>query len=194
MNLFFIPFDIILLWLSQTWVYSSTSNKAKLLTLGCVEGKCNIYCRSQTSSMGLLRLKKPELPDWFQGTVFFFFFFKGKVREGRDSICDQFMHNSTIVCWWANNLGPQGLSTLRFQSVVGLQCSQSSCSYLLSFSGGFTKSVQEYASGSIIHVFQEGTKDCVTAIWVIYCLNIYRFSWSNYIITTTCSHLRTCGH
>lgn len=140
--------------MSQTWVYSSTSNKAKLLTLCCVEGKHNIYCRCQISSMGLLRLKKPELSDWFQGRVFFFFFPKAKVREGRDSICDQFMHNSTIVCWWHNNLGPQGLSTLRFQSIVGLQHSQSSCSYLLSFSGGFTKSVQEYASGSVIHVFR----------------------------------------
>lgn len=59
--------------MSQTWVYSSTSNKAKLLTLCCVEGKHNIYCRCQISSMGLLRLKKPELSDWFQGRVFFFF-------------------------------------------------------------------------------------------------------------------------
>ena len=33
----------------------------------------------------------PELPDGFQGSLF-----KGRVREGHPSVCDQLVHNSLV--------------------------------------------------------------------------------------------------
>ena len=47
--------------------------------------------RRQTRSPGQLMLKKPELPDGFQGGIF-----KGQVREASLRVCDQLMHSSLI--------------------------------------------------------------------------------------------------
>ena len=39
------------------------------------------------------------------------------------------------------------------------------------------KTTQEVVSDTIIYVLQEETKDPVTAMWLICCLNCYQFSW-----------------
>ena len=39
------------------------------------------------------------------------------------------------------------------------------------------KKTQEVVSDTIIYVLQEETKDPVTFIWLICCLNCYQFSW-----------------
>ena len=66
-----------MLW-DQTWVHLPTHSKTNLLTLGCDGGKCSIYCRAPSKeSRQLEELKRPELPDGFQGEVF-----KDRVREG----------------------------------------------------------------------------------------------------------------
>ena len=36
----------------QPGVSSPAHSKANLLTLGCSEGKCNVYCRHQTRGIG----------------------------------------------------------------------------------------------------------------------------------------------
>ena len=66
-------------------------SKANLLTLGCAEGKCSIYCRHQTRSPRQLVLKTPKLPDGFQQSIF-----KDQMREGHPRIDDQLMQNSLI--------------------------------------------------------------------------------------------------
>lgn len=39
---------------NKAWVHLSSHSKASLLTLGCVEGKCSIYCR---------------MPGWWNGQL-----------------------------------------------------------------------------------------------------------------------------
>ena len=41
------------------------------------------------------------------------------------------------------------------------------------------KQLGKCASDAVILVLPEGTKDSVTAIWMIYCLNCYQFFWPN---------------
>ena len=45
-------------------------SKANLLTTGCGEGKYSIYCRVSSKEKEQLTLKRPKLPDEFQGRVF----------------------------------------------------------------------------------------------------------------------------
>ena len=52
-------------------------SKADALTLGCSEGKGNIYCRAPSKENWGLMFKTPKLPDGFQRRGF-----KGSVREG----------------------------------------------------------------------------------------------------------------
>ena len=47
--------------------------------------------RSHISRLGQLVLKKPELPDGFQESIF-----KGQVREGGRRVCDLLVHDSLI--------------------------------------------------------------------------------------------------
>ena len=47
-----------------------TCSKADLVTLGCDEGKSSVYCRRQARSLGQLMLKRPQLPEGFQGKAF----------------------------------------------------------------------------------------------------------------------------
>ena len=61
---------------NKTWVHSPTCSKANLLTLGCGEGKCKVYCRAPSKESRQLTLKRPELSDGFQRKVF-----KDWVRE-----------------------------------------------------------------------------------------------------------------
>ena len=44
------PAEQIALLLNQAWVCLPMHSKANLLTLGCGEGKCSVYCRSQARS------------------------------------------------------------------------------------------------------------------------------------------------
>ena len=36
----------VMMLLNQTWVHLPTHSKANLLTPGCGEGKCSVYCRA----------------------------------------------------------------------------------------------------------------------------------------------------
>ena len=69
---------------NQTWVCLSTCSKANLLTLGCGEGKCSVYCMEPSKESRQLVLKRPELCDGFQRKVL-----KDRVREGDCGVCDK---------------------------------------------------------------------------------------------------------
>lgn len=68
------------------------AGKANLLTPGCGEGKCNIYCKApdlgSSKERGQLMLRRPDLSDWFQGRDF-----KEKVRGVAFWVTDQLMYN-----------------------------------------------------------------------------------------------------
>lgn len=67
-------------------------SKSNLLTPGCGEGKCNIYCKASdlgsSKEKGQLMLKRPNLSDWFQGRDF-----KGTVKGVTFRVTDKLMHN-----------------------------------------------------------------------------------------------------
>ena len=69
-------FKMIVLLLSQAWVHSQDI-LTNLLTLGCGEEKNNIDCREASKENRQLMLKRPKLPDGFQGKGF-----QSSVREG----------------------------------------------------------------------------------------------------------------
>ena len=71
----------------QTWVRSLACSKASLLTLGCGEGKCSVYCRTPSQENRQLTLKRLELPNGFQGR---------HCEGGGCRVCDQLMHGSRI--------------------------------------------------------------------------------------------------
>lgn len=75
----------------QTWVHSPRHSKASLLTPGCSEVKCGVYCRCRTRSLAQLVLKKTPTPQWVLARHF-----KGKVREGQPRVCDELVHSSLI--------------------------------------------------------------------------------------------------
>ena len=66
-------------------------NKANLLTSDCGGGA---YCRAQNKESRQLVLKRPELPDGFQGKVF-----KDKLREGSCGVHAQLME-ILLTGWW----------------------------------------------------------------------------------------------
>ena len=55
---------------NQTWVHSPVCSKANLLTPGYGEGKYSAYCRAPSKENGQLMLKRPKLPNGFQGRGF----------------------------------------------------------------------------------------------------------------------------
>ena len=61
---------LLMVLLKRTWVHSSKRSKADLLTPGCGEGKYRIYFRVSHKDNGKLTLKRPKLPDDFQGRGF----------------------------------------------------------------------------------------------------------------------------
>ena len=69
-------------------------SKANLLTLGCGEGKCSVYCRASSKESRELVLKTPGLSDGFQGKVF-----KDRVRDGGCGVCDQLV-DLLLIGWW----------------------------------------------------------------------------------------------
>ena len=69
-------------------------SKANLLTLGCGEEKCSVYCRAPSKESRQLVLKRPELPEGFQGKVF-----KNRMREGCCGVCDQLV-DILLIGWW----------------------------------------------------------------------------------------------
>ena len=60
---------MIVLLLSQAWVHSQDI-LTNLLTLGCGEEKNNIDCRGASKENRQVMLKRPKLPDGFQGKGF----------------------------------------------------------------------------------------------------------------------------
>ena len=60
---------------NQTWVQLPACSKVNLLTPGRGEGRCRLIARP-SREYGQLMLKRPELPDGFQGKVF-----KDSVKE-----------------------------------------------------------------------------------------------------------------
>lgn len=58
---------------------------------GCGEGKCSVYCGVLYKETGTAVLKKPELPDGFQGSLL-----RAQVREGSHRVCDELGYNSLI--------------------------------------------------------------------------------------------------
>ena len=56
--------------MNQTWVHSPLQRKVNLLTLGCGEGKCGIYCRASSKESRQLVLESPELLEGSQGKLF----------------------------------------------------------------------------------------------------------------------------
>ena len=141
--------------------------------------------------------KTPKLPNGFHGRIF-----KGKLKEGSPRVCDELMQNSLTFDDEVTGSYHRG-SNDQFSGSTGLGAVSSwSCNLMLDdhehghtheksmekkeanffhWMGGFSicKTTQEHASGTVIYVLQGGTKDSVTAIWVIYGLNSYQFYWPN---------------
>ena len=67
---------------NQTWVHLPASSKGNLLTPGCGEGRRSVYCRAPSKESRQLVLKRPELPEGFQGKVF-----KDRVKERGCGVC-----------------------------------------------------------------------------------------------------------
>ena len=61
---------LLMVLLKRTWVHSSKRSKSDLPTPGCGEGKYRIYFRVSHKDNGKLTLKRPKLPDDFQGRGF----------------------------------------------------------------------------------------------------------------------------
>ena len=74
-------FKMVVLLLSQAWVHSQYT-LTNLLILGCGEEKNSIDCRGTSKENRQLILKRPKLPDGFQGKGF-----QGSVREGA-AVCE----------------------------------------------------------------------------------------------------------
>ena len=73
------------LLLNETWVHSPTRSKANLLTPGCGEGKCSIYCRAPSKETRTASAQNTRTPGWGSAKHFFFpskVFLKA--RWGRD--------------------------------------------------------------------------------------------------------------
>ena len=66
---------------------SFASSEVNLLTQGCGEGKCSVYCRAPSKESRQPVLKRHQLPDGFQRKGF-----KDKVREGSGAVCDQLVN------------------------------------------------------------------------------------------------------
>ena len=82
-----------------------TCSTVSLLSLGCVEGKCSVYCKaSQSKENGQLKFKAPRVRE--------------RVVGGRG----QLMCSSLIGWWWANGVMflESQPSTLWFHSLQGL--------------------------------------------------------------------------
>ena len=159
-------FNLVLL-LNQTWVLSPTHSKVNLLSLGYSEGKCSIYCRYQARSPGQLVLKKPKLPEDFQGNVF-----KDMVRERDCGVCDQLVDILLIGWWWGNRESTS--STFWFQPVWSLRaCGQHTVKFfhLLEVSVS-AKQLKGFGSENYLSPWG-GTKGpwlCLMAKLLLFCL------------------------
>ena len=74
-------------------VPSPACRKANLLTPGCGEGKCSVYCQAPSKESKQLVLKRPKLPEGFQENVF-----KDRVRERAAGVCDQ-LADILLIGW-----------------------------------------------------------------------------------------------
>ena len=80
----------LLLLLNLAWVCLPTWSKDNLLTPGCGDGKCSVYCRAPSKESRQLVLKRP---DGFQGKVF-----KDRVRERGCGVHDQLL-DILLIGW-----------------------------------------------------------------------------------------------
>ena len=69
-------------------------SKTNLLTPGCGEGKYSVYCRVPSKENKQLVLKRPELPNGFQGRVF-----KSNIRGVGCRVPDQLV-DVPLIAWW----------------------------------------------------------------------------------------------
>lgn len=69
-------------------------NEANLLILGYGEGKHNVYCRALSKESKGLGVKKPKLPDDFQGK-----YFKDRGGEGSCGVHNQHVDFLLIGQW-----------------------------------------------------------------------------------------------
>ena len=81
---------------NQTWVCSPTRSKANPLTLGCGEGKHRVFSKASnmgpSKKNGQLMLKRPKVPNGFQGSVF-----KDSVKGEGWRVPDQLMDFFLLV-------------------------------------------------------------------------------------------------
>ena len=141
----------------------------------------------------MLKKKTKLLPNGFQVRIF-----KGKARKGSHRGYGQLLHSPLVdgegtglCCVTVLNIiiNSQAVASLRAMCcghrvvnvfhLIGV---------LVSVKKKKSKKTQEYASDTIVCVLQVGTKDSLTAIWLIYCLNCYRVSW---LYCYFCHHMLT---
>ena len=100
------------LFLNQTLVSLPMHSKAIYWHQAVV--KEGVYCRAPSNESRQLVLKRPKLPDGFQGKVF-----KDRVREGGRGLCDPLVDILLIGWWWSNR--ESASSTFWFQLVWDLR-------------------------------------------------------------------------
>lgn len=79
---------------NRTRVHSPEHSKTDLLVPDFSEGKDSTYCKAPSKQHRQLTLKRPKLPDGFQGSVF-----KGKVKERACRVPDQ-LTDVLLTGWW----------------------------------------------------------------------------------------------
>ena len=84
-----------------------TCSKANLLTLGCSEGKYNVYCRAKWEWAA--HAQKTWTPWWLQGRVF-----KGNIRGEVCRVPEQLVDILLIHWWWGNRVVFQELTSSIF--------------------------------------------------------------------------------
>ena len=160
----------------------SEAKQTKTLEFGAE--KC--LMQGPSKEYGWLMLKRPKLTGGFQGSVF-----KGKMRE-RVTRC---MISSFIIFWLVDGeaywkVVSQGLtsSVLSLQPVWGL-CAHGHHAVSFSHLVGFYY-LQDNSGMCIRHCcpcsLRRSQRFCDSAIWLIYFLNCYQFSWPNccFFVTT----------
>jgi len=111
---YYTTFKMVVLLLSQAWVHSQYT-LTNLLILGCGEEKNSIDCRGTSKENRQLILKRPKLPDGFQGKGF-----QGSVREGGCSVWTQLIPSSRFgwFKWSFKHHHPSGFNQSRVSVLV----------------------------------------------------------------------------
>ena len=156
-------------------------NNVNLLTWNC-EGKNRVCCRCQYrvwATDGKKKKKKKTL-SFLMGFREVFLWVKwGTGRQGGWLACaqlfDWLMVRIPVIRVVSQELTSSGSSQSEGYVLTDIIQLASSIGGVFSI----CKTTRECAWDNVIHVLQGGTKDSVTAIQLIYCLNCYQFSWLN---------------